>query len=225
MSVAGVFVMGIVVQWGLLKPVFTRPPESRDDYATVVTLALLLFLRSVATGLAGPYQFTPGSNLPVIMVGPMPLAGARVAAFLFALAALGLFYVLLRYTWYGLALRATAQSRVGVQTAGIDVLAVDRIAFASAWRWPVSLARCWRRSFWSTRPTADHDHEGLRDRGDRRLGVDPRRAGRRPAARPDRILRRGLHRFVLPECLRFHSGAGDPGATSERAVRRAWSGA
>jgi len=128
-SVAGVFVMGMVVQWGLLKPVFTRPPESRDDYATVVTLALLLFLRSVATGLAGPYQFTPGSNLPVIMVGPMPLAGARVAAFLFALAALGLFYVLLRYTWYGLALRATAQSRVGVQTAGIDVLAVDRIAF------------------------------------------------------------------------------------------------
>ena len=35
----------------------------------------------------------------------------------------------LRYTWYGLALRATSQSRVGVQTAGIDVLRVDRVAF------------------------------------------------------------------------------------------------
>jgi branched-chain amino acid transport system permease protein len=59
----------------------------------------------------------------------MPMAGARVAAFVFALAALALFYLLLRYSWYGLALRATSQSRVGVQTAGIDVLGVDRIAF------------------------------------------------------------------------------------------------
>lgn len=129
LSTAGVFVFGLVVQWGLIKPIFRKPPESRDDYATVVTLALLLFLRSVATGLAGPNQFTPGSNLPVVMVGPMPMSGARVAAFLFALAALALFYVVLRYTWYGLALRAASQSRVGVQTAGIDVLAVDRIAF------------------------------------------------------------------------------------------------
>ncbi len=92
-STAGVFVLGLVVQWGLIKPIFRKPPELRDDYATVVTLALLLFLRSVATGLAGPNQFTPGSNLPIVMVGPMPLAGARVAAFLFALAALALFYV------------------------------------------------------------------------------------------------------------------------------------
>jgi len=128
-STAGVFVFGLVVQWGLLKPIFKKPPEARDDYATVVTLALLLLLRSLATGLAGPNQFTPGSTLPIVMVGPLPVAGARLAAFVFALVALGLFWALLRYTWYGLALRATSQSRVGVQTAGIDVLAVDRIAF------------------------------------------------------------------------------------------------
>jgi branched-chain amino acid transport system permease protein len=86
-------------------------------------------LRSLATGIAGPNQFTPGSNLPIVMVGPMPLAGARVAAFVFALVALGVFWAVLRYTWYGLALRATSQSRVGVQTAGIDVQRVDRMAF------------------------------------------------------------------------------------------------
>jgi branched-chain amino acid transport system permease protein len=128
-SMAGVFAFGLVVQWGLLKPIFKKPPEARDDHATVVTLALLLFLRSIATGLAGPNQYSPGSTLPIVMIGPMPMAGARVAAFLFALAALALFYVVLRYTWYGLALRATSQSRIGVQTAGIDVLSVDRLAF------------------------------------------------------------------------------------------------
>jgi branched-chain amino acid transport system permease protein len=128
-SAAGVFVLGLFTQWSLLKPIFRKPPEARDDYATVVTLALLLMLRSLATGIAGPNQFTPGSNLPIVMVGPMPLAGARVAAFVFALMALGVFWAVLRYTWYGLALRATSQSRVGVQTAGIDVLRVDRVAF------------------------------------------------------------------------------------------------
>ncbi|MBS0539945.1 MAG: branched-chain amino acid ABC transporter permease [Proteobacteria bacterium] len=128
-STAGVFLLGLVVQWGLIKPIFKKPPEMRDDYATVVTLALLLFLRSIATGLAGPNQFTPGSTLPIMMIGPMPMAGARVAAFVFALAALGIFWAVLRYTWYGLALRAASQSRVGVQTAGIDVLSVDRVAF------------------------------------------------------------------------------------------------
>ncbi len=128
-SAAGIFVLGLATEWALLKPIFTKPPEVRNDYATVVTLALLLMLRSLATGIAGPNQFTPGSNLPIVMVGPMPLAGARVAAFLFALAALALFWALLRYTWYGLALRAASQSRVGVQTAGIDVFAIDRVAF------------------------------------------------------------------------------------------------
>jgi branched-chain amino acid transport system permease protein len=128
-ATAGVFALGLITEWSLLKPIFSKPPEVRGDYATVITLALLLMLRSLATGIAGPNQFTPGSNLPIVMIGPMPMTGARVAAFVFALVALGVFWAVLRYTWYGLALRATSQSRVGVQTAGIDVQRVDRVAF------------------------------------------------------------------------------------------------
>ena len=129
LSAAGVFLLGMLVQTTLLKPVAAKLVERPDEYATVVTLALLLMLRSLATGIAGPYQFNPGSNLATVMVGPLPIAGARMAAFVFALAALALFYVVLRYTWYGLALRAAAQSRVGILTAGIDALGVDRLAF------------------------------------------------------------------------------------------------
>ncbi len=128
-SAAGVFLMGMAVQTALLRPVAAKLLERPDEYATVVTLALLLMLRSLATGLAGPYQFNPGSNLGIVMVGPLPIAGARMAAFVFALAALALFYVVLRWTWYGLALRAAAQSRVGILTAGIDAQGVDRLAF------------------------------------------------------------------------------------------------
>jgi len=125
----GVFILGAIVEPILIKPMFTHSIERKDDYATVVTIALLLLLRNLATGLGGPYQRTPGSNLPTVMLGPLPQSGARVAAFVFALVAIALFYLLLRKTWFGLALRAAAQSRVGVETAGVNILRLDQMAF------------------------------------------------------------------------------------------------
>jgi branched-chain amino acid transport system permease protein len=124
-----VFVIGVVLEPILIKPMFTSGVERRDDYATVITIALLLLLRNLATGLSGPYQRTPGSDLPTVMIGDLPVSGARAAAFVCAIAALALFYLLLKKTWLGLALRASAQSRVGVQTAGVNVLRLDQAAF------------------------------------------------------------------------------------------------
>jgi branched-chain amino acid transport system permease protein len=125
----GVFAIGAIIEPILIKPMFTGNIERKDDYATVVTISLLLLLRNLFTGIVGPYQLTPGSTLPVVMLGPLPQSGARVAAFLCALLAMALFWALLKWTWFGMALRAAAQSRVGVQTAGIDVLRLDQAAF------------------------------------------------------------------------------------------------
>jgi branched-chain amino acid transport system permease protein len=113
----------------LIKPMFRQALERQDEYATVVTIALLLLLRNLAAALAGPNQYTPGSNLPTVLVGPLPISGARAAAFVCALGAITLFYVGLKKTWYGLALRAASQSRIGAQTAGVDILRLDQIAF------------------------------------------------------------------------------------------------
>src|SRR6185437_9227072 len=129
LSAATVFLLGLVIEPILIKPMFTKGIERRDDYATVVTIALLLLLRNLATALGGPYQRNPGSTLSPVMIGPLPESGAQVAAFLCALLALAVFYVLLKKTWLGLALRATAQSRIGVQTAGVDVFRLDQVAF------------------------------------------------------------------------------------------------
>ncbi len=128
-SALGVFLIGIVLEPILIKPMFAKALERRDDYATVVTIALLLLLRNLATALSGPYQRTPGSVLPTVTIGPLPLDGARVAAFVFALVAIALFQFLIKRTWLGLALRAAADSRVGVQTSGVDVLRLDQLAF------------------------------------------------------------------------------------------------
>jgi branched-chain amino acid transport system permease protein len=129
LSAAGVFVLGYLLEPLLIKPMFTAAIERRDEYAIVVTIALLLMLRNLAAALGGPHQRTPGTNLPTVMLGPLPESGARLAAFLCALAAIALFYLFLKQTWLGLAMRATAQSRVGAQTAGVNVLRLDQIAF------------------------------------------------------------------------------------------------
>jgi branched-chain amino acid transport system permease protein len=129
-SAAGTFLAGYLLEPILIKPMYQRPLERRDDYAIVVTIAFLLLMRSLAVAVFGPYQFRPESTLPIMWVGPLPQEGARVAASVFALVALAVFYIVIKKTWIGLALRATAQNRVGAQTSGIDVFRLDAIAFA-----------------------------------------------------------------------------------------------
>src|SRR5436853_135105 len=82
LSALGVFLLGYLLEPLLIKPMFTTVVERKDDYAIVVTIALLLMLRNLAAALGGPYQRTPGSNLPTVMLGPLPESGARIAAFL-----------------------------------------------------------------------------------------------------------------------------------------------
>ena len=129
-SAAGTFLLGWILEPILLKPMYARPLQRRDDYATVVTIALLLLLRNLAVALGGPNQYRPESNLPVVWIGPLPQEGARVAACLAAVLALAIFWLVIKKTWVGLALRATAQNRTAAQTAGVDVYRLDAVAFA-----------------------------------------------------------------------------------------------
>jgi branched-chain amino acid transport system permease protein len=130
LAAAGTFLLGLILEPILIKPMYARPLQRRDDYATVVTIALLLLLRNLAVALGGPNQYRPESNLPVVWIGPLPQEGARVAACLFAVLALAVFWLVIKKTWVGLALRAAAQNRVAVQTAGVDVYRLDAVAFA-----------------------------------------------------------------------------------------------
>jgi branched-chain amino acid transport system permease protein len=124
-----VFFIGMLVQRVLIRPMFERGVERRDEYATIMTIALAILARGVAQIMAGPFERTPGSNMPSFQIGPLPVAGDRVAACIGGLVALAVFWFVIKRTWVGLALRAAAQSRAGVQTAGVDILRLDQIAF------------------------------------------------------------------------------------------------
>ena len=64
--------------WMTARPNHTFEPDGPLTRADLAVIVAALGFVALATGIAGPNQFTPGSNLPIVMVGPMPLAGARV---------------------------------------------------------------------------------------------------------------------------------------------------
>ena len=63
------------------------------------------------------------------MLGPLPISGNRFVAVVATLVLLAFFSIVIKRTWIGRALRGAAQNRVGIQTAGIDVLRLDMLAF------------------------------------------------------------------------------------------------
>ncbi len=129
LAMGAVFCLGLVVQRLLLRPMFVGGIERRDEYATIVTIALMVFFRNLAIVLGGPNQYAPPDYARPTTLGTLPISGNRFVALIATLVLLALFYLVIRKTWIGRALRGAAQNRVGIQTAGIDVLRLDMLAF------------------------------------------------------------------------------------------------
>jgi branched-chain amino acid transport system permease protein len=128
-AMGSVFLLGLVIQRVLLRPMYVGVIERRDEYATIVTIALMILFRNLAIVLGGPNQYAPRDYARPVSLGPLPLSGNRFVALLGTLVLLGLFLVVMKKTWIGRALRGAAQNRVGIQTAGVDILRLDMVAF------------------------------------------------------------------------------------------------
>jgi branched-chain amino acid transport system permease protein len=129
LAMVTVFLLGVLIQRFLLRPMFVGTIERRDEYATVVTIAMMVFFRNLAIVVGGPNQYAPGDYARPTTLGTLPISGNRFVALVAALMLLTLFHVVIKHTWVGRALRGAAQNRVGIQTAGIDVLRLDMLAF------------------------------------------------------------------------------------------------
>jgi branched-chain amino acid transport system permease protein len=128
-AMGSVFLLGLAIQRVLLRPMYVGGIERRDEYATIVTIALMILFRNLAIVLGGPNQYAPKDYARPMTLGPLPLSGNRFVAVAGTVVLLGLFFLVIRKTWIGRALRGSAQNRVGIQTAGVDVLRLDMIAF------------------------------------------------------------------------------------------------
>ncbi len=130
-SMLSVFLIGLVLQRGLLSTMFKYGEAFRYEYATIVTIALSVLLQNLAVVLAGPYQWSPKEYLPPIIMADLGLSinGSRLAAAAGAAVILIVFYLFLKRTMIGLSFLGTAQNRLAAQTAGIAIQRIDTIGF------------------------------------------------------------------------------------------------
>jgi branched-chain amino acid transport system permease protein len=124
-----VFLLGLVLQRGLLAPMFKYDEARRFEYATIITIALSVLLQNLAIILAGPYQWSPREYLPTAAFAGLSLNGSRLAGAIGAAVILAAFYGFIKHTMVGLSFLGAAQNRLGAQTAGIRLARVDMIAF------------------------------------------------------------------------------------------------
>src|SRR6266849_9735327 len=129
LSMVSVFLLGLMVQRFLLRPMYVGGIERRDEYATIITIALMVLFRNLAIVLGGPNQYAPPDYARAMTLVTLPISGNRVVALIGTLVLLALFYLVIKTTWIGRAFRGAAQNRVGIQTAGVDVLRLDMLSF------------------------------------------------------------------------------------------------
>ena len=158
--------------------------SAADEYATIITIALMVFFRNLAIVLGGPNQYAPPDYARPVTLGTLPISGNRFVALISdARAARPLLPGDQEDVDRARAARA-AQNRVGIQTAGIDVLRpgharVRRRRGAGGRGRRAPGARLPRLS----RERRHLDLQRLRDHRHRRARLDPRQHRGRRAAR------------------------------------------
>src|SRR5205814_27530 len=118
LAMGTVFVLGLVVQRVLLRPMYVRGIERRDEYATIVTIVLMVLFRNLAVVLGGPNQYAPRDYARPTTLLTLPISGNRFVALIATLVLLALFYLLVKRTWVGRAFRGAAPDRAGIRPAG-----------------------------------------------------------------------------------------------------------
>lgn len=124
-----VFLIGMIYYRVLLKPMYVRGIERKDDYITIITLASVILFRNIMVVFYGPYIYSPKDYFPPVNFGTLPINGSKLVAAIGTAIIVGIFYCGIKKTWIGRAFQATAQNRVGVQIAGINPYRIDELSF------------------------------------------------------------------------------------------------
>lgn len=124
---AALFVLGVLVQRGLVERIQNAPHEMQ----ILLLLGVALVLENTALVAFGPDPQRVRSSLAraTLWIGPVFIDVARAAAFAAALALTSALWIFLRRTDLGRAMRATADNPYGALVVGTDVRRVYAMAF------------------------------------------------------------------------------------------------
>jgi branched-chain amino acid transport system permease protein len=121
-------VLGVIIHVMLIQPL-----SGRSMLAVImVTIALSIVLRATIEIIYGPQGRTLSTPLPsgVIQIGQLRISQLHLTAALVSWACMGAFGAFFRYTSIGLLMRATADGHEAAVVSGINVNAMNRLAWA-----------------------------------------------------------------------------------------------
>ena len=124
-----VFVLGALFYRGFLRPLERRPPLEVIIGTVLVTVGALLILSDVTAVLAGPMQRNIMLRAPVIEVGNIVISITQLAILAAIVVLTLVFHMLLKTTWFGLAVRAVTQEPVAAQLCGARSLQIKTLTF------------------------------------------------------------------------------------------------
>lgn len=125
------FFVGFIFEKVLIRPLAERPEHMRMGSAVLVTLGMALIIEDVADFASEGQTFEKSVDL---FLPPMQIAGVyldtmKIIVFGIVLLLILALYLFLKFTYLGLAVRATTENRRGAMLNGINVSSINAIAF------------------------------------------------------------------------------------------------
>lgn len=126
-SLSLVFALGPLLERSLLRPAYYA---TNPQYAWLITFGLSLFLQNLFLNAFGPFPKKP----PSLFSGKIDIFGLyysneRAMAGLIAVIIVIALYMMLKYTWYGRALRALVQDREAASLFGVNISSIMAVSF------------------------------------------------------------------------------------------------
>jgi branched-chain amino acid transport system permease protein len=128
LAFAVAFVLAAAVERTMIRRVLAAPPVAQ----VFLTVGLLIVLENVALLLFGSAyrSVRTGYQTSALKVGPLFASVPYLAAFTLSAVSTTALWLFLRRSWYGRAMRATAQDRMAASLLGIDPERMFQLAFA-----------------------------------------------------------------------------------------------
>lgn len=124
-----VFVLGALFYRTLLRPLERRSPLEATIGTVLVTVGALLILSDVTAVIAGPTQRNILLRSPVIELGNIVISVTQLGILAAIVVLTLVIHVILKTTWFGLAVRAVTQEPVAAELCGARSLWVKTLTF------------------------------------------------------------------------------------------------
>jgi len=126
LAIALVFVLGLVVEYTLIRPTY-----GDDLYSLILTFILSIVLQNAYLLIFGPYPNKPPGWVKgaTNVFGLFFYGNQRLAALVAGICVIAVVFAMIKLTWFGRIVRATSQDREMAELNGVDTTRLNMLSF------------------------------------------------------------------------------------------------